>query len=88
MTAIVCGLKFDLAFDGTPANNVEITFGRDEDGDGSFSPAELALRCVLGQDAADGARPERPERAIRRRGLDDGNCGYLPMSELLNAYKN
>ena len=40
----VCGLKFDLAFDGTPSNNVEITFGRDEDGDGSLSFWESDIR--------------------------------------------
>ena len=40
----VCGLKFDLAFDGTSSNNVEITFGRDEDGDGTLSFWESDIR--------------------------------------------
>ena len=40
----VCGLKFILVFGGTPTNNVEITFGRDEDGDGSLSFWESDVR--------------------------------------------
>ena len=40
----VCGLKFDLAFGGTPSNNVEIAFGQDDDGDGSLSFWESDVR--------------------------------------------
>ena len=34
------GLDFRLDFNGTPSNNVEVAFGRDEDSDGSLSPHE------------------------------------------------
>ena len=33
----VCGLNVELSFRGTLSNNVEIAFGRDDDGDGSLS---------------------------------------------------
>ncbi len=40
----VCGLTFALAFRGTASNNVEIAFGRDDDGDGNLSFGELDVR--------------------------------------------
>lgn len=40
----VCGLTFNLAFRGTSSNNVEIAFGRDEDGDGDLSFWESDVR--------------------------------------------
>ncbi len=40
----VCGLTFALAFRGTPSNNVEIAFGRDDDGDGNLSFGESDVR--------------------------------------------
>ena len=40
----VCGLRFDLVFKGTSSNNVEITFGRDDDGDGSLRSRRRGLR--------------------------------------------
>ena len=40
----VCGLTFALAFRGTPSNNVEIAFGRDDDGDGDLSFGESDVR--------------------------------------------
>lgn len=71
----VCGLKFDLAFGGTPSNNVEITFGRDDDGDGSLSFWESDVR--VGWDCG----------AIRRRGFGDGNCCFPPVNEFLMKKK-
>ena len=40
----VCGLTFALAFRGTASNNVEIAFGRDDDGDGNLSFGESDVR--------------------------------------------
>ena len=40
----VCGLNFELAFRGTSSNNVEIVFGRDDDGDGNLSFGESDVR--------------------------------------------
>ena len=40
----VCGLNLELAFRGTPSNNVEIAFGRDDDGDGVLSFRESDVR--------------------------------------------
>lgn len=40
----VCGLNFELAFRGTSSNNVEIVFGRDDDGDGDLSFRESDVR--------------------------------------------
>ena len=40
----VCGLKFALSFRGTASNNVEIAFGRDDDGDGVLSFGESDVR--------------------------------------------
>ena len=40
----VCGLNFELAFRGTSSNNVEIVFGRDDDGDGVLSFRESDVR--------------------------------------------
>ena len=34
------GLDFRLDFNGTPSNNVEVAFGRDEDSDGALAPHE------------------------------------------------
>ena len=34
------GLDFRLEFTGTPSNNVEVAFGRDEDSDGALAPHE------------------------------------------------
>ena len=44
----VNGLNLEIAFSGTPSNNVEITFGRDEDGDGELSFDEAGV--LLGWD--------------------------------------
>lgn len=40
----VDGLSFELAFRGTSSNNVEIAFGRDDDGDGTLSFGESDVR--------------------------------------------
>ena len=40
----VNGLNLEIAFSGTPSNNVEIAFGRDEDGDGELSFDEADVR--------------------------------------------
>ncbi len=40
----VDGLSFELAFCGTSSNNVEIAFGRDDDGDGNLSFGESDVR--------------------------------------------
>lgn len=40
----VDGLSFELAFRGTSSNNVEIAFGRDDDGDGNLSFREMDVR--------------------------------------------
>ena len=40
----VCGLTVALAFRGTASNNVEIAFGRDDDGDGDLSFGESDVR--------------------------------------------
>lgn len=37
--------RFDLAFTGTPSNNVEMAFGTDADGDGELSDGEIAVRA-------------------------------------------
>ena len=39
----VCDFNFDLAFVGTPSNNVEVALGRDDDGDGKLSFAETGV---------------------------------------------
>ena len=40
----VCGLNLELAFWGTSSNNVEIVFGRDDDGDANLSFGESDVR--------------------------------------------
>ena len=40
----VCGLNLELTFCGTSSNNVEIAFGRDDDGDGNLSFREMDVR--------------------------------------------
>ena len=42
--ANVNGLNLEIAFSGTPSNNVEIALGRDEDGDGELSFDEAGVR--------------------------------------------
>ena len=37
--------RFDLAFTGTPSNNVEMAFGTDADGDGALSDGEIDVRA-------------------------------------------
>ena len=42
--ANINGLNLEIAFSGTPSNNVEIALGRDEDGDGELSFDEAGVR--------------------------------------------
>lgn len=53
----VCGLNLELAFWGTSSNNVEIVFGRDDDGDGvlSFRESDVRVGWVCGPASAPGA---------------------------------
>lgn len=57
-------LTFDLELYATPSNNVQVSFGRDADGDGALSVSEAAL--VVGWDCGEWmALGRRPQEALR-----------------------
>jgi len=50
-TEHMLAFEYELAFDGTPSNNVQVAFGTDADSDGVLSPEEE--RLVVGWDCGE-----------------------------------
>ena len=71
--------EYELAFDGTPSNNVQVVFGTDANGDGELSPEEE--RLAVGWDCGEWFMRNVPEEiAISHAPLSDDGPQSLRFS--------